>query len=176
MRAVARLDHDLEQGALGRQVGEHPLVVDLDDVGAGLAQQVGDLGQRARPIHQIDGELGQPPLAGQLARQHAGQQPRVDVAAAQHEADAAADELVAHLEGGRQAGRAGAFHHRLLDVDQQAHGVLDLGLGHQHDVVDQLAHHRPAVMRPGAFTAMPSASVSPRIGRLVPLMTLYMEG
>ena len=32
------------------------------------------------------------------------------------------------------------------------------------------------VMRPGALTAMPSASVSPRIGSRVPLMALYMEG
>ena len=37
--AVARLDDDLEQRRLGRQVGEDALVVDLDDVGAGLAQR-----------------------------------------------------------------------------------------------------------------------------------------
>ena len=47
---------------------------------------------------------------------------------------------------GRQAGRARALDHGLLDVDQQAHGVLDLLLGDQHDVVDQLAHDRLCVI------------------------------
>src|SRR5581483_5289399 len=79
--AVARLDDELEQRALGRQVGEDALVVDLDDVGAGLAQEVGDPGELARPVGEVDGELGEPALAGELAREHAGEQPRVDVAA-----------------------------------------------------------------------------------------------
>jgi hypothetical protein len=33
-----------------------------------------------------------------------------------------------------------------------------------------------SVRCPGAFTAMPSASVSPRMGSRVPLMALYMDG
>src|SRR6202012_6174143 len=39
MRAVAGLDDELEQRALGRQVGEGSLMRDLDDVGAGFRQQ-----------------------------------------------------------------------------------------------------------------------------------------
>jgi hypothetical protein len=38
MRAVARFNHDFEQGALGGQVGERALVRDLDDVGAGFGE------------------------------------------------------------------------------------------------------------------------------------------
>ena len=53
MAAVARLDHHLEQRGLGRQVGEGALVVDLDDVGARLAQDVGDPG-RACPAGRPD--------------------------------------------------------------------------------------------------------------------------
>jgi hypothetical protein len=33
-----------------------------------------------------------------------------------------------------------------------------------------------SVIFPGAFTAMPSARVSPRIGKLSPLMALYIDG
>ena len=87
-------------------------------------------------------ELREAALAGQLARQHAGQQPRVDVAAAQHEAEGAALEAVRRLQHRGEAGRARALHHRLLDVDQQADSALDLLLGDQDDVVDQLAHDR----------------------------------
>ena len=52
MVAVARLDHEFEHGGLGRQVGENALVVDLDDVGTCLAQQIGDLGELTRPVDQ----------------------------------------------------------------------------------------------------------------------------
>jgi len=38
VRAVSRLDHDFEQGTLGRQVGEGALMRDLDDVGAGFGE------------------------------------------------------------------------------------------------------------------------------------------
>jgi len=38
MRAVAGFDHDFEQRALGRQIGEGALMRDLDDIGAGFGQ------------------------------------------------------------------------------------------------------------------------------------------
>ena len=100
------------------------------------------LRELSRPVGEVDGELAQAALARELARQHARQQPRVDVAAAQHEADGAALEAVAMRADGRQAGRARALHHRLLDVDEQAHGVLDLRLRDQQDVVHQPPHDR----------------------------------
>ena len=134
------------------------------------------LAERAGPVDEIDGELGQPPLAGELARQHAGQQARVDVAAAQHEADLAALEAPGVLQHGGEARRAGALDDRLLDVDQQAHGVLDLRLATPARCRRPAGARSARVMRPGALTAMPSASVSPRMGRCAPLMALYMEG
>ena len=48
------------------------------------------------------------------------------------------------LEIRRQTNRSRPFHDRLLDVDQQAHGMLDLPLGDEQYVVDELAHDRSA--------------------------------
>ncbi len=38
MRSIPRLDDEVEFGALGRQIGEYPLVINLDDVGACVTQ------------------------------------------------------------------------------------------------------------------------------------------
>src|SRR3954465_8197818 len=89
MHPVARFDHDFEQGALGRQVGERTLVRDLDDVGAGFGGERRDGGELARAVDDVEGDLGQPALARELARQHRSYQHRIDVAAGQHETDIA---------------------------------------------------------------------------------------
>ena len=46
--AVARLDGDVEVGGLGDHAAEQALVLDLDDVAAGLADDGGDAGELAR--------------------------------------------------------------------------------------------------------------------------------
>ena len=40
MRGIARLDRHVELGALGRHVEKQPAVIDLEDVGAELAERV----------------------------------------------------------------------------------------------------------------------------------------
>ena len=95
------------------------------------------LPKRAGPIDQIDRQLREAAFARKLAGEHAGKQPRVDVAAAQHEADGATREAVRHSGTRPPAGGTRALDHRLLDGDEVAHGVLDLGLGDEQDVVDQ---------------------------------------
>ena len=66
MRAVARLDRDVELGALGRHVEEQPAVVDLEDVGAELAEPCRDLAEHARPVGD-----GQPERHDPVARARA---------------------------------------------------------------------------------------------------------
>ena len=83
MGAIARLDDQLQQGGLGRQVRKSPLMRDFDDVGAGFSQESRDRGELARPVDDIEAELGQPPLARELAGQNRGDQAAVDVAASQ---------------------------------------------------------------------------------------------
>ena len=56
--AVARFDRHLDLGDLGRQIGEHPLVGDLDDVAALLADDGGEAGQRARHVGDGDARCG----------------------------------------------------------------------------------------------------------------------
>src|SRR3546814_19182094 len=58
MRAVPRLAFDVGDKALGRQGGEHPLMVDLDDVDLLLVEYAGNLAQRARTILQAPTKAG----------------------------------------------------------------------------------------------------------------------
>ncbi len=93
MGAITGLDNDVEHGSLGRQVGKNPLVCNLDDVGSGLTQDVGHTSQMTGLVDEFDQQTRQAPLASEIARQHAGQQARVDIAAAQDRAD-----LIAYLK------------------------------------------------------------------------------
>ena len=102
-----------------------------------LAQDRDDRGELAGPVDDVEPQLRQAALARELTGQHAGQQPRVDVAAAEHQADRAALEARRIGEHRRQAGGAGAFGHGLLDGEEKAQRLLDLLLGHEHDIVDQ---------------------------------------
>ena len=70
MRPVARLDDDLENHRLGRQVGENPLVRDFDDVRARIAQDRDDRGKLTRPVDDVEVQPRQPALARELAGQH----------------------------------------------------------------------------------------------------------
>ena len=75
-----------------------------------------------------------------------------------------------------EPGRAGAFDHGLLDLQQQADRRFEVALADQHDVVDQRARRSREVNSPGSLTAMPSASVSPPHGRSSPLNLAYIDG
>src|SRR5262249_16567580 len=50
MRGVARLDGDVELGALGRNVEEQPMMIDGENIGAERAEHSGDLPENAGPI------------------------------------------------------------------------------------------------------------------------------
>src|SRR3546814_16375963 len=78
MRAVPRLAFDVGDKALGRQGGEHPLMVDLDDVDLLLVEYAGNLEQRARTILQAPTKAREASRPRQVAQQHVRQQPGVN--------------------------------------------------------------------------------------------------
>jgi hypothetical protein len=92
-------------------------------------------------VLQRDPQPREPARAGEVAQQHVGEQPRVDVAAGQHEADLLAGEPLAVRHHRGQPGRAGALDHGLLDLQQQRDRGLEVGLADQHDVVDHPLDH-----------------------------------
>ena len=83
--------------------------------------------------------MRQPPLAREFAGQHRGDQPRIDVAAGQHEADMASGKPLRRCQHRGKADGARAFHHRLFDRDQHRHRAFDLILRDENDVVDETA-------------------------------------
>ena len=90
-------------------------------------------------VARADPQARQPAGAHHAALDDGGQQQRVDVAAAQHQADFPALEALRVFQQRRQPGRARAFDHGLLDLQQHQHGLLDVALVHQHHVVHPLA-------------------------------------
>ena len=92
MRLVARLAFDVGDEALGRQRGEHALVIHLDDVDLLLVEDARDMEERAGAVLQANAQAREPARAGQIAEQDVGEQARVDIAAAQDQADGAAGE------------------------------------------------------------------------------------
>ena len=124
MPAVLRLDHDVEFGALDRGVVEQALVMHLDDIAAEPADDPGNPRQHARQIGQFGAQPHQTAAAHQAAHQQRGEQPRIDIAAGQHDADPPAAKPLGLGEQRRDPGRAGALDDQLLALDQQLDRAL----------------------------------------------------
>ena len=76
-----------------------------------LAEPARHAPEQARPVVGGDAEGGDAVVALELAHHHGGEDARVDVAAAEHEADALALEALGLRQHGRETRRARAFRH-----------------------------------------------------------------
>src|SRR5262249_57775379 len=90
MRPVARLHRDVELGDLCRHIEEEPPMLDPEDVGAELAEPVGDLPEHAGLVGDGQPEGYDAALALELAHHDGGENARIDVATAQHQSALAA--------------------------------------------------------------------------------------
>src|SRR5918995_1012529 len=95
-------------GRLDRQRRERPLVGDLENVAAGLADQRGRLGEVARRIGHADLDPDHALGVHQPAQDDHREQAQIDVAAAQNQADLPADEALAIRHHRGEPGGAGA--------------------------------------------------------------------
>ena len=102
-----------------------------------LAQDRRDGAQAARHVGHLDVQARQAPVADEAPHDDRRQQPRVDVAARQHDADRAPREPLAVLDEGGDAGGARALGDHLLDLEEQVDGLLDVFLADGDDVVDE---------------------------------------
>ena len=76
------------------------------------------------------------PAAHHAALDDLRQHQRIDVAAAEHQPDLLALEALRVPQQRGQPGGAGAFDHRLLDLEQHQDRLLDVALVDQQEVVD----------------------------------------
>src|SRR5262245_46759479 len=104
MGSVAGFDGDVEFGPFGRLVEEQPVVIDLENVGAELAEPRGDLPKHAGSVRDRETEGDDALLALKLPHHDRGQDARIDVAAAQHEPDVAATKPLRLGEHGGKPG------------------------------------------------------------------------
>ena len=107
------------------------------DVGACVCHRGGDARQHAGHIACADLDARQAPRAHHAALDDGRQQQRVDVAAAQHQAHALALEAFGVAQQRCQPCGARAFHQGFLNFEQHQHGLLNVALVHQHQVIHQ---------------------------------------
>ena len=117
-------------------------VLDLEDVGAKLAEHRRDLPEQPRPVGDREAERHDPLLAFELAHHDRGEQTRIDVAAAEYEADLLALEALRLREQRREPRGARALRHRLLQGEIGVHRTLDVLFVNQHNVGNEFAHDR----------------------------------
>ena len=95
MGGVDALDGEVDLGRAGPDRREQPLVGDLEQVGAGVADHLEDRGERAGTVVEGHPEPAELPGAHEAALDDRRQQPGVDVAAGEHDADPPAGEALA---------------------------------------------------------------------------------
>ena len=88
--------------ALGRHVEEQPAVIDLEDIGAERAEPRRDLPEHAGPVGNGEAERDDAVLALEFAHHDRGEDARIDIAAAQDQADLACRESAPASPASRQ--------------------------------------------------------------------------
>jgi hypothetical protein len=137
MLDVACLDDGVDVGTLGREIGEQALVVDLDDVPAGVADGTREARQYARLVDDLNAQGDDAAVAHEPAQQDLPEQAGVDVAAADDQADALAGEALAVRQHGGEAGGAGPLRHDLLRLRHHLHRLFQRFLLDQQDIAHE---------------------------------------
>src|SRR5204862_7383177 len=136
--AVARLDQEFDFGRAYRGGAEDTLVLYLDDVAAGIGDQLRHFGEAAGDVGHRDAQAHQAGVTHQAPHENRGEHAAVDVAAGDWDADALAGEALRMLEKRGERRGAGAFGDRFFDFNERDDGALDRLLGDDHHVLDLL--------------------------------------
>ncbi len=123
----------------GRSV-KHALMIDLDDVGGVLAQHAGDAASSPGLSGMSSVRRDIRPARASSRVSTLCEQPRVDVAAGEHETDLLPAKRCGSAMTAAKAGRARAFDHGLLDQRSARPRALDMRFADEHDIVDVATH------------------------------------
>ena len=121
--------------------------------------------ERAGAVLQRDPQPRQAARAGEVAQQHVGEQARVDVAAAQHEAELACPRTARGAPAPRRAPPRPRPRPRSFRSAAAGDRVFERGFARPAGCRRPRSAITCEVNSPGSLTAMPSASVSPPHGR-----------
>ena len=105
--------------------------------------------EEARPVRRGDAEADDAVVALEFAHHDGGEEAGVDVAAAEHEADAPARETLRLGEEGREPRRTGALGHGALEGGVGGDRALDGRLLDEDDLCDEVAHDRQGLCADG---------------------------
>ncbi len=114
-------------------------MLDIDDVAAGRSDELRDGRQDPRTVGHLDVQTHDTTRPGECPQQDRRQHARVDVAAAEHHTDPLGVEELRMLQHRREAGGTRTLEHGLLDLERERDRFLDALLGHDEQVVHELA-------------------------------------
>src|SRR5690625_3515446 len=143
MIGVTGLDDHVDVGALGWDICKESLMIDLNDIPAGIANHLGQQCQLARTIDDLDPQARRSAVAHQAAVEHAGEQANVDVSPSNDSSHPATRETLAMRQHGGDGGRAGTFRHNLLTLHEIVNGGLDRLFVYEQDLRHQFLDRRP---------------------------------
>ena len=135
---AACFDHGVDLRKLCRHVIEQALVEDLDDVAAAAADRGGDRRQHARLVRDVDAKSGKASVAGHVPVQDRCQQTRIDIAAADDDANALAGKGRAMLMQRGDARGARTFGNDPLLFDKASDGPFERLFVDQKDIIDEI--------------------------------------
>ena len=111
----------------------------FDDIGLGIAHDPRHFGEGARHVTQVNFEPQKASIAVQHAHDDGGQQPRIDVATTQHNANLFVCEHLGMGEHGSERCGAGTLGNGLFNLEVVDNGTLNCRLTDRHNVVNQFA-------------------------------------
>ena len=109
-------------------------MIDAKNIGAKPSEPRGDLSQNPRAIRNSESERHDAFGPFQLTDHDGGEDARIDVAAAQDQADLAVPKPARLSQHGGEAGGARPFGHRLLQREKRVDGALKERLVDKNDV------------------------------------------
>lgn len=127
MVGVARLHGDVQIGQFDGQIVKQPLMKNLDDIAAGLTDNIRHRRQGAGAVADGDPQSRHLPGADHAAHQHGRQNARVDVGAAHDKADSLAREPVGEFAECGERNRARAFAQNPGVAHHSLNGGFDRG-------------------------------------------------
>ena len=158
---VAGFKHDIQFGLFQRHIVEEPLVIDFDDIAAGLADQSGDRAQHAGLVLDIDAQPDQPALPHQAAHQDGRKDACIDVSARHNDADGAAGEPLPVLCKTAASAAAPAPSTTDFSISSSIRTAFSSAGSSTSRMSETCCRMISRVISPGRFTAMPSAIVVP---------------
>ena len=139
MLGALRFYHEVERRLFRGQIEQESVVNDLENVSARLRDDGCHRCEGAGLIHDFHMKSDDSLQAREFARNDRIEDARIDVSAAQDDADVALGKTLGLSENGSETRCAGAFGNAFVQIEEGDDRVFHISLAYEHDIVDVFA-------------------------------------